>query len=80
MGSDSKQLVFHIEAFGFPGVHPSREEKVILKEIFILWANMHDWMTFQSSITCRCICSSEQLELTPTKLYSTGEAKCAQRP
>lgn len=81
MGSDSKQVLAHIEAFGFSQC-PSKSKRESHSEryLFSLWVNMHDWMTLQITITCRYICSSEQLELIPTKQWSTGEARCTQRP
>lgn len=81
MGSDSKQVLVHIEAFGFSQC-PSKSKRESHSEryLFFLWVNMHDWMTLQITITCRYTCSSEQLELIPTKQWSTGEARCTQWP
>lgn len=62
-----------LKLFGFPNCYPNHEEKVISKEIIILWGNTLNWMNFQISTTCRCFCSSEQLEFIPTKQYSTDD-------
>ena len=58
---------FTLKLLVFPSVLPSQKEKVILKDTFFLRLNMHDWTTLELSITCRYICSSEELEVIPTK-------------
>ena len=67
---------FTLKLLVFPSVLPSQKEKVILKDTFFLRLNMHDWTTLELSITCRYICSSEELEVIPTKQQSTGKAEC----